>query len=471
MALKKKENQTDLLVFKRFDEFLAIEKGFLSSIQPLDQIIHIPDLKKPAVGIIQFKSRVVMLVDPRHIISKRKRKSDMPKYAIFITDENYEFAMQVDEILGFCTLPGKHSVSLGKSQETVFQIENLDDYGSVNVIDVKNLELHNSLEAPKEKKLSVGEFEVAKTKKATTEKYFTFSLGNEFFAFDLTKVRRVYHKDSVRMIDKNSSKGFFLADFNDLICPVISAEKRKNIFQVFVPNSDEANNQVLAFATEDDCSVSEVDSDSIKKISARTSKKNNWDFRKLGPIFEEHSLYSFRDTNNNQVNIVDLNLLNKFTESLPFSPFRSLKRESGQKKLVKSIVIQEGDLSFIFPLGQLIKVELMKLIKVNKNSKKNLTYTEFNRKIYCMFKLNTALGLNNAKDAQQVLFFDYNHLQFCLMVSSVSDIQIDSALLESHEYLDARFMGVSARKLQVSGKSVYLLNQENLKQRLLDMSQ
>ena len=85
MALKKKENQTDLLVFKRFDEFLAIEKGFLSSIQPLDQIIHIPDLKKPAVGIIQFKSRVVMLVDPRHIISKRKRKSDMPKYAIFIT--------------------------------------------------------------------------------------------------------------------------------------------------------------------------------------------------------------------------------------------------------------------------------------------------------------------------------------------------------------------------------------------------
>ena len=164
-------------------------------------------------------------------------------------------------------------------------------------------------------------------------------------------------------------------------------------------------------------------------------------------------------------------MLNKFTESLPFSPFRSLKRESGQKKLVKTIVIKEGDLSFIFPLGQLIKVELMKLIKVNKNSKKNLTYTEFNRKIYCMFKLNTALGLNNAKDAQQVLFFDYNHLQFCLMVSSVSDIQIDSALLESHEYIDARFMGVAARKLQVSGKSVYLLNQENLKQRLLDMSQ
>ena len=88
-----------------------------------------------------------------------------------------------------------------------------------------------------------------------------------------------------------------------------------------------------------------------------------------------------------------------------------------------------------------------------------------------MFKLNTALGLKNAKDAQQVLFFDYNHLQFCLMVSSVSDIQIDSALLESQEYLDARFMGVAARKLQVRGKSVYLLNQENLKQRLMDMAQ
>jgi len=471
MNFKKQEKHTDLLIFKRFDELLAIEKIFLSSIQPLDQIINIPDVKKPAVGIIQFKSRIFMLVDPRHIIRKRKRKSDMPKYAIFVTDENYEFAMQVDEILGFCTLLGKHNVSLRKSQESVFQIENLDDYGSVKVIDVKNLELHNSLEAPKEKKLSVGEFEVGKTKKATIEKYFTFSLGNEFFAFDLAKVRRVYHKDSVRMIDKSSSKGFFLADFNDLICPVISDEKRKNIFQVFVPNSDKANNQVLAFTTEDDCSVSEVDLDSIKKISARNSKKSNWDFRKLGPIFEEHSLYSFRDTNNNQVNIVDLNLLNKFTESLPFSPFRSLKRESGQEKLVKSIVITEGDLSFIFPLSQLIKVELLKLIDVNKNSKKNLMYTEFNRKIYSMFKLSTALGFNNAVDAQQVLFFNYNHLQFCLMVSSVSDIQIESALLESHEYLDARFMGVAARKLQVSGKSVYLLNQENLKQRLLDMSQ
>ena len=57
------------------------------------------------------------------------------------------------------------------------------------------------------------------------------------------------------------------------------------------------------------------------------------------------------------------------------------------------------------------------------------------------------------------------------MVSSVSDMQIDSALLESDEYLDARFMGVAARKLRISGKSIYLLNQENLKQRLLDMSQ
>ena len=64
-----------------------------------------------------------------------------------------------------------------------------------------------------------------------------------------------------------------------------------------------------------------------------------------------------------------------------------------------------------------------------------------------------------------------NNLRFGLMVSSVSNMQIDSVLLESDEYLDARFMGVAARKLQVSGKSVYLLNQENLKQRLLDMSQ
>ena len=73
--------------------------------------------------------------------------------------------------------------------------------------------------------------------------------------------------------------------------------------------------------------------DSIKKISLKSSQQNKWDFLKLGPIFEEHSLYSFIDNNNNQVNIVELNLLNKFTESLPFSPFRSLKRESGKKIL------------------------------------------------------------------------------------------------------------------------------------------
>ena len=202
----------------------------------------------------------------------------------------------------------------------------------------------------------------------------------------------------------------------------------------------------------------------------KSSKQNNWDFRKLGTIFEEHSLYSFRDNNNNQVNIVELNLLNKFTESLPFSPFRLLKRESVQKNLVKNIVINEGDLNFIFPLSQLLKVDLIKLMKVNKNSKKNIMYTEFNRKIYSIFELNTVLGLNNSKDSQQVLFFDYNNLHFGLMVSSVSDMQIDSALLESDEYLDASFMGVAARKLQISGKSIYLLNQENLKQRLMDMS-
>ena len=83
----------DLLIFKRFDELLAVEKSFLSSIQPLDHVINIPDVKKPAVGIVQFKSQVFMLVDPRHIIGKRKRKDDMPKYAIFIADENYEFAI------------------------------------------------------------------------------------------------------------------------------------------------------------------------------------------------------------------------------------------------------------------------------------------------------------------------------------------------------------------------------------------
>ena len=461
----------DLLIFKRFDELLAVEKSFLSSIQPLDHVINIPDVKKPAVGIIQFKSQVFMLVDPRHIIGKRKRKDDMPKYAIFIADENYEFAILADEILSFCALKGKNKSLLKKSQEKIFQIENLDDYGSVKVIDVKNLELHNSLEAPKEKKFTVGEFEVEKAKKTAIEKYFTFSISGKFFAFNLTKVRRVYHMDAVRLLDTNSFKGFFLADFNDLICPLISTEKRKNIFQVFVPSDDKGNNQVLAFATEDDCYISEVDADSIKKISLKSSRHNNWDFSKLGSIFEEHSLYSFNDNNNNQVNVVELNLLKKFTESLPFSPFISLKRESGQKNLVINIVINEGDLNFIFPLSQLLKVDLIKLMKVNKNSKKNLMYTEFNRKIYSIFEFNTVLGLNNSKDCQQVLFFDYNNFQFGLMVSSMSDMQIDSALLESDEYFDARFKGVAARKLRVSGKSMYLLNQDNLKQRLLDMSQ
>ena len=277
--------------------------------------------------------------------------------------------------------------------------------------------------------------------------------------------------DAVRLLDTNGFKGFFLADFNDLICPLISTEKRKNIFQVFVPSDDKGNNQVLAFATEDDCYISEVDTDSIKKISLKSSRQNNWDFRRLGSIFEEHSLFSFNDNNNNQVNIVELNLLKKFTESLPFSPFRSLKRESGQKNLVKNIIINEGDLNFIFPLSQLLKVDLIKLMKVNKNSKKNLMYTEFNRKIYSIFEFNSVLGLNNSKDCQQVLFFDYNNFQFGLMVSSMSDMQIDSALLESDEYFDARFKGVAARKLRVAGKSMYLLNQDNLKQRLLDMSQ
>ena len=138
---------------------------------------------------------------------------------------------------------------------------------------------------------------------------------------------------------------------------------------------------------------------------------------------------------------------------------------------MKNIVINEGDLNFIFPLSHLLKVDLIKSMKVNKNSKKNLMYTEFNRKIYSIFELNTVLGLNNSKDSQQVIFFDYNNFQFGLMVSSVSDMQIDSALLGSDEYFDARFNGVAARKLRVSGKSIYFLNQDNLKQRLLDMSQ
>ena len=117
--LKKKEKYTDLLIFRRFDELLAVEKSFLSSIQPLDQVINITDVKKPAVGVIQHKTRVFILVDPRHIIGKRKRKYDMPKYAIFVLDVNYEFAMQADEILGFCSVRGKSHSLLRKSQEKI----------------------------------------------------------------------------------------------------------------------------------------------------------------------------------------------------------------------------------------------------------------------------------------------------------------------------------------------------------------
>ena len=54
MTLKKKEKHTDLLIFKRFDELLAVEKSFLSSIQPLDQVINMQDVKKPAVGVIEL---------------------------------------------------------------------------------------------------------------------------------------------------------------------------------------------------------------------------------------------------------------------------------------------------------------------------------------------------------------------------------------------------------------------------------
>ena len=74
MTLKKKEKHTDLLIFKRFDELLAVEKTFLSSIQPLDQVINMQDVKKPAVGVIEHKSQVFILVDPWYIIGKRKRK-------------------------------------------------------------------------------------------------------------------------------------------------------------------------------------------------------------------------------------------------------------------------------------------------------------------------------------------------------------------------------------------------------------
>ena len=74
MTVKKKEKYTDLLIFKRFDELLAVEKSFLSSIQPLGQVINMTDVKKPAVGVIQHKSQVFILVDPGHIIGKRKRK-------------------------------------------------------------------------------------------------------------------------------------------------------------------------------------------------------------------------------------------------------------------------------------------------------------------------------------------------------------------------------------------------------------
>ena len=53
-------------------------------------------------------------------------------------DENYEFAILADEILSFCALKGKNKSLLKKSQEKIFQIENLHDYGSIKVIEPGN---------------------------------------------------------------------------------------------------------------------------------------------------------------------------------------------------------------------------------------------------------------------------------------------------------------------------------------------
>ena len=101
---KLKHLDCDVLITKCCDKLVALPKTYLSAVKDFDETVLLENLKQPLIGVAQNDGKAVLLADQKFIIETKRRRSQIPKFLIFLEESGRNLCLQIDEIIGLKTI-------------------------------------------------------------------------------------------------------------------------------------------------------------------------------------------------------------------------------------------------------------------------------------------------------------------------------------------------------------------------------
>ncbi|MFZ2959455.1 MAG: chemotaxis protein CheW [Candidatus Ozemobacteraceae bacterium] len=100
------QNFLEVLTFMLADERYAIELKFIREVYPLKELTPVPCTPPFVIGIVNIRGEIISVIDLKKLFNLPQKIVGEKDTLIVINDEQMEFGIQADSILGVCRLAG-----------------------------------------------------------------------------------------------------------------------------------------------------------------------------------------------------------------------------------------------------------------------------------------------------------------------------------------------------------------------------
>lgn len=94
----------ELITFRLADEIYAIELRFIREVYPLKELTPVPCTPPFVIGIVNIRGQIISVIDLKEFFRLPGKTIGERDKLIVIHDEQMEFGIQADSILGACRL-------------------------------------------------------------------------------------------------------------------------------------------------------------------------------------------------------------------------------------------------------------------------------------------------------------------------------------------------------------------------------
>jgi len=95
----------EVVEFELADERYAIELSVVREVYPLDNLTPVPNTPPFVLGIINFRGQIVSILDLGILLDLSPDRPHEPAWVILLQNEQMEFGIRVDGILGVTEIP------------------------------------------------------------------------------------------------------------------------------------------------------------------------------------------------------------------------------------------------------------------------------------------------------------------------------------------------------------------------------